>query len=213
MCGCQSVESSQQSSLLRVVDASDNTPPVDLVVGADTEFTNISGPSVSNYAPVNTGTSTLTLRATGDTTGGAASSLDAKAGQEYSLLLLDQGSSYVSSILEDQSVSAPAGDVSLRFITDTPVAGALDIYLVPSGTKIAKATPVETDIVSGTVTAYVNLTAGTYDLITTETGATKANLTVTAMTLSAGQVRTLVFTDQRYTNPAGVRLTIGSDLN
>jgi hypothetical protein len=167
MCGCQSVETSQQNSLLRVLDASSNAPPVDLVVGGDTEFTNLSGPSISNYAPLNTGTSTLTLRATGTTTGGAASLLDAKAGQEYSLLLLDQGSSYVSSILEDQSVSAPTGDVSLRFITDTPVAGALDVYLVPTGTKIAKATPVETDIVSGTVTAYVNVSEGAYDLITT----------------------------------------------
>ena len=211
--GCQSVETTQQTSLLRVMDAAASAAPMDVLVGGVTTFTNVSAPSISNYAPVNTGTSKLTLRATGTTTGGTASLLDANAGQEYSLLLLDHGGTYTSSLVEDQSVSAPTGDVSLRFITDTPVAGALDIYLVPTGGEIAEATSVETAIASGTVTPYVNLSEGDYDLIVTATGGTKAILTVTGMTLSSGQVRTLLFADQKYTNPAAVQLVVGDDLN
>lgn len=211
--GCQSVETPQQSSLLRVIDASPNAPASDLVVGSETEFANVSAPSISNYAPVNTGSSTLTLRPTGTTTGGAASLLQAVAGQEYSYLLLDQGTSYRTTILADQSVSAPAGDVSLRFITETPVAGALDLYLVPSGGLIADATPVEADVTSGTVTAYVNVPAGTYDLVATAPGGTVALLDDTGLTLSSGQVRTLVFSDQPYTKPAAVEVVIGDDLN
>ena len=136
-----------------------------------------------------------------------------QAGQEYSLLLMDQGSGSVSSIVEDQSVSAPSADVSLRFITDTPVAGALDIYMVPSGGTIAEATPVEAHIASGTVTAYVNLIAGDYDLIVTGAGGTVAKFTDTGLTFSSGQVRTLLFADQKYTKPAAVELVIGNDLN
>jgi hypothetical protein len=207
------VETPQQSSLLRVMDASANAPALDLALDAATEFTNLSAPSISNYAPVNTGTSTMTLRAAGTTTGGAASSLDAQAGQEYSLLLMDRGTSYASSIVEDQSESAPATEVSLRFITDTPVAGTLDIYLVPSGGTIAEATPVESHIATGTVSAYVNLIAGDYDLIVTSAGGTVPRFTDTGLTFTSGQVRTLLFADQKYTKPAAVELVIGNDLN
>jgi hypothetical protein len=211
--GCQSVETPQQSSLLRVIDASPNAPASDLVVGAEVEFENLSSPSISGYAPVDTGSNTLTLRPTGTTTGGVSSLLQAVAGQEYSYLLLDQGTGYTTTLLMDQSVSAPAGDVSLRFITDTPVAGALDVYLVPSGGLIADATPVEASLTSGSVTAYVNVPAGTYDLVATAAGGTVAKLDDAGLTFSSGQVRTLVFTDQPYTKPAAVNVAVGDDLN
>jgi hypothetical protein len=213
VCGCQSLETPQQSSLLRVMDASANAPASNLLVNGVEEFANVSSPSISNYAPVNTGSSTLTVQTAGTTTGGIASPLDAEAGQEYSLLMLDQGTSYVTSIVADQSVAAPSTEVSLRFITNTPVAGALDIYMVPSGGTIAKATPVESHLVSGTVSAYVNLIAGDYDLIVTGAGSTVAKFTDTGLTFSSGQVRTLLLADQRYTKPAAVELVIGNDLN
>ncbi len=187
---------------------------MDVLLGSQLFFSNLGSPAFSNYAPTGAGMVAVTARPSGQTgSAGQRSELTAVAGLYYSLLLTDAGAGYQSAILADQSIAAPAGQVSLRLIESAPVAGPVDVYLLPNAVPLANASPVFSLVAPGTVSAYTNLTAGDYTVIVTGAGSLIPKLDGSTMTLSGGQVRTLLLVDQKHTSDAEVLMVVGDDVN
>ncbi len=211
--GCQSVTTTKSYSLVRVIDASTTVPAVSVSVNSSVIASDVGAPTFTNYAGVGVGKTSLSVSSAGATAAQLEGSLETVAGQEYSVLLTNSGSAYQMTVLSDQSVSPPDGQVSLRVIASAPNAGPVDIYLIPAGGALLTSTPVFTAVATGSVTSYDSIAAGAYTMVITATGTTTLRYPATTMTLTAGQARSLLLVDQKYTTSDDLDVVIGDDLN
>jgi hypothetical protein len=136
----------------------------------------------------------------------------------YTVLIGDVAASLQQVVLTDQSMPAPTGQVSLRFIDQATRISAVDIYLVPSGQTLTTVTPVITGVIFGTNTGYLNIPAGTYTLVMVPTGTVPMSTTVAAytgaqVTYSPGAARTIVLIDQQLVTTPGLQVITADDFD
>jgi len=211
--GCQSVMTSSSGSLVRVIDASSNAPALDVYAGSDLIATNVGAPVISNYALIASSTlRTVDVDAHGTKTVGAQTTGSFPGNEEHSIFITDTGAGYQAAVLTDQSIPAPSGQIAVRFLQNASSSGALDIYFVPDGSAVADAKPVATALAPGTITAYILIPVGTYDLIVVPTGTTTARFTGKAVTYTTGQVRTALIVDEPVTSNPPIGVVVGDDL-
>lgn len=216
LAGCQSIQNSSPSqTLVRVIDASYNAPAVDVKVATTPIATNIGAATFTNYAflpPENATAYVFPTKTTKSTASAAGTFLVA---QQHSVLITDTSSGYQATILTDQAVTPPTGYVSLRFLQEAPVTGAVDIYLVPSNGTFAGAKPLLANVAPAAVSAYTNVPADSYTLVIAPAGDTNVKdvFTSQSITFTAGQVRSVLIMDAQLTTTPPVSVTIGNDLN
>jgi len=211
--GCTTVAGSTPVSLVRVIDASHNAPPLDAYVSTTPIALDVVGPSVTNYAYQAPGAVTVKLEAHGAATVLQSLTGTFAANSQYSIFVTDQGKGYTTTMLADQSTAAPAGDVSFRFLQQANGTGAVDVYVVPDGTELAKAKPLFSALAAGSTTTYVNVPVGTYDVVIAPAGATTGAYASTATTYTGGQVRTILILDQQLLTTPPVTILIANDVN
>jgi len=213
LCGCTAVAGSGPTTLVRVIDAAYNSQALDAYVASTPIAVNFAGPSIGNYAFLPPGAATIKVTPTGKNTSIAQLSGTLLASQQHTVFVTGQGVNLQVSLLSDQNSPAPAGSFSVRFLQQAVSTGAVDIYFVPDGTKIADAKPVLSAVLPGEVTAYTNIPVGTYDLIVLPAGTTKNPYTSTPTAYSAGQVRTMLILDQQLLNTPPVNVLVANDVN
>ena len=120
LCSCTAVEGPGSplytSTLVRVIDASYNSPALDAYVASTPIATNFAGPSISNYAFLPPGTATIEVTPTGKSTVLAQINGTLDGGQEHSVYITGQGTNFQMSLLSDQNAPAPSGSVAIRFL-------------------------------------------------------------------------------------------------
>jgi len=213
LCGCSTVVGSGPTTLVRVIDAAYNSPALDAYVSATPIAVNFGGPSVSNYAFLPPAVATIKITPTGKSTALAQLSGTLEVSQQHTVYITGQGTDFQVTLLTDQSMAAPAGSFAVRFLQQAIATGAVDIYFVPDGTKIAAAKPVLSDLAPGTVTAYTNIPAGTYDLVVVPAGTTTNPYTSAATAFNSGQVNTMLIVDQQLLNTPPINVLVADDVN
>lgn len=213
ICGCESVSGTEAVSLVRVIDASYNAPAVDVYVGATQIAGNIAASTITNYAILSPGIQTTKIDSTGTTKVLTTLSGSYLASQQHSVYITDSGTGFTATILTDQVVQAPVGKVDVRFLQNANAVGAVDIYLVPDGSKFAAATPIASDLAPGQVTSYIPVDAGSYQLVIAPAGSTTASYTGSAVTYIAAQVRTLLIVDQPNVDKQPINVVVGDDVD
>lgn len=212
---CQVVAGFSQPSLVRVINASYIAPAVNIYVEKTIFASNVGEGFVSNYgttAPSPAAQVTVTAATGGATLASAAVTLNVSA--HHSVFLTDNGSTptlYSLSVLEDQSVPAASGHSAFRFLNQAPRTGALDVYMVPSGTTLDNAIPICTNIPVGQTCGYVSFTSQTVTMVITPTGTTTVKYTSTPLALVGGEVRTVVMVDSQLTSNPPVQVVIAND--
>jgi hypothetical protein len=115
--GCQSIASSNtQVAEIRFIDASPDItlPGLDFYLNGTAAIYNVGYKSHSSYIPVTPGTYTLSADATSTTqslVSGAATLLN---GHTYSYVVGSELANLSGTLLQDQTQSAPSGEISLR---------------------------------------------------------------------------------------------------
>jgi Domain of unknown function (DUF4397) len=213
VCGCTAVSGTGPTTLVRVIDAAYNSQALDAYVASTPIAVNFAGPSIGNYAFLPPGTAPIKIVPTGKSMALAQTSATLLARQQHTIYVTGQGSDLQMTLLTDQNLPAPAGSFAVRFLQAAVSTGAVDIYFVPDGTKIADAKPVLSGLAAGQVTAYTNIPTGTYDLIVVPAGTTKNAYTSAATTFSDGQVRTMLIVDQQLLNSPPVNVFVANDVN
>lgn len=214
--GCQNIQnSSTPQTMVRAIDASYNAPPVDVKIGTTPIAVNIGAATFTNYAFLPPENATAYVYATKTTTATAAVPGAFLVGQQHSVFITDTSGGYQATLLLDQADNPPAGYVSLRFLQQAVRTGAVDVDLIPSNGTLAGTKPLLSDVASGTVSAYVNVQAGSYTLAIAPAGDTNAKDVYTSQVLqfTGGQVRTVLIMDAQLTTSPPVTITIGNDLN
>jgi Domain of unknown function (DUF4397) len=212
MSGCQNVMGSSARSQVRVIDASSNAPAVDVYAGSDLIATNVGSPTIGNYAIINSSSMrTIHVDPQGTKTIGAQTAGSFLGNESHSVYITDVGTGYGATVLTDQSTPAPSGQIAIRFLQSAPLSGLLDIYLVPSGSKFTGVKPVVSALTAGSITAYIGLPAGTYDVVVVPTGTTTASYTSGDIAFTDGEVDTALIVDQPVLSNPPINVIIGAD--
>lgn len=212
--GCQSVTGTKPLTLVRVIDASSNAPAVDVSIGGTVIAGNVGANSVTNYAYLTPQQGTVNVNASG-----TSKLLDQTSGsfldnQQHSVFLTDTGSGFSTTVLTDQSSGPPAGYVSVRFLDQASIEASLDVYFVPDKASFKKYKPVLTGLTPATISAYLNIPLGAYDLVLVPTGGTKAAYVGLPNTYTGGQVRTMLIVDSPLSASATpVTVVTANDVN
>lgn len=214
---CENVASYTQPSLVRVIDASYIAPAINVQVEGTLLATNIGQGAITPYGtlPASSNAPIDITAATGDatlvSTNGALLS-----GHQHSVFLTDNGAaptSYEVTILEDQQVPAASGHSAFRFLNQAPTTGAVDVYMVPSGSTLANCIPLVTALPVGATAGYISFTSQTVTMVITPTGVVTPKYTSTALALTGGEVRTVLIVDTQLTSNPPVEVFMADDVD
>jgi hypothetical protein len=214
---CENVASYTQPSLVRVIDASYIAPAVNVKVEGTLLASNIGQGTITQYG---------TLPASNDAaiditaaTGGATlvnTSGTLIAGHQHSVFLTDNGiapNSYEVTILEDQQVPAASGHSAFRFLNQAPKTGPVDVYMIPAATTIANTIPLVTALPVGATAGYISFNSQTVTMVITPTGVLTPKYTSQTITLTGGEVRTVLIVDTQLTSNPPVNVFIANDID
>lgn len=215
--GCQAVSSTNSNiSQLRIIDATPDAGGIDIYAGTNVMTYNLGYGTITSYIPINPGTYTLAGDSTGTKTALASVRASLLNGKQYTLLFSNVAASLQAQVLTDQSSPAPTGQIALRFLDEAIYPGSLDLYLVPSGSTLAKVNPVLTSVNFGNTATYLNVPYGTYTLYVVSAGTVISDTTVplytgSSTTYPTGSARTFVLLDQQILTTPAVQVVMTAD--
>lgn len=218
--GCAMVagpqDGSQGLSQVRIIDASPDSGGLDVYQGNGILAYNLGLGTITSYVQLTPGNYSVQVDSAGTRQQLATAAGTFAASAQYTVLIGNFSNQLSETILKDQSVAAPSGQVALRVLDQSTRAGAVDLYLVAGGSTIATAKPTLTNVSFGQNTGYFNVPSGTYTLIAVPTGTTPTTSTGTsytgaAVTYSGGSAKTLVLVDQQLTTTPGLQVILAND--
>ncbi len=180
---------------LRVENASPNTTGMDVLVDGKTVASGIGYGSNSNYLSVDAGSRHLQVEASGTTNILLDQSLTFNAATQTTYLATNFASSISGLELNDNSTAPDLGNVSLRVVNSSPSMGAVDVYIVTPGADLVSSSPVIRSLAFDAATDYQTLTAGNYEVILAVPGTTFVLADTGALSLTSGQIRTVLALD------------------
>jgi hypothetical protein len=218
--GCQSIQTTTTNvSELRLIDASPDAPGLDFYLNNTALAYNLGFSMKTNgYIPLASGNYTVSA----DTAGSnppqvlVSSAATLSNGFQYTALVGNVNANLQETILQDQSLPAPTGEISFRILDQATKVGAVDIYLIPSGATILTTLPFRTGVTFGTNTGYFNIPAGAYSLAMLPAGTVPIATTLTLYTgpqtvYAAGAVRTIVLIDVLVTTTPAAQVIVAAD--
>jgi hypothetical protein len=214
--GCQSITGSTTISEVRIIDASPDAPGLDVYQGTNVLAYNLGLGTITSYITFAPGTYGIPVDAAGTRQQLVSAQGTFLNGGQYTVLIGNYLNSLQELILKDQSTPAPSGQINVRFIDQSTRAGALDLYLVPTGSTILQVKPVLTNITFDVNTGYMNIPAGTYTLVALPTGTIPTAMGTTSytgasITYQSGAARTFVLVDQQLITTPGIQVVTGDD--
>jgi len=214
---CENVASYIQPSLVRVIDASYIAPAVNVYVEGELLAGNLGQGSITPYGTLAASPDAI-IKITEVTSGKAlvTSNGTLLGGHQHSVFLTDNGAaptSYTVTVLEDQQVPAAGGHSAFRFLNQAPKTGAVDVYMIPAGTTLANTIPIVTALPVGSTAGYISFNAQTLTMVITPTGTVTPKYTSTALSLTGGEVRTVLIVDTQLTSNPPVEIFMANDVN
>ena len=214
---CTQVAGTSAPSLVRVIDASYIAPPLDATAAGMTIASNIGQGTITQYGTISPSASAV-IAVTAASGGSALAKTQASlvSGGQESIFVADNGAAkneFAVTVLEDQATAAPKGESSFRFLNQAPKTGAVDVYMVPDGSTLAKSTPLVQGLAVGGTTGYVSFNSESVTMVVTAAGSTKAKYTSKPIALVGGEVRTALILDTALTSNPAVAVFVGDDVN
>jgi uncharacterized protein DUF4397 len=164
----------------------------------------LAAPSTANYAAILSGTRTMVLKRTSDTTVTVATiSFTVADGEDRTVYAIGgAGATPVTSfVTSDSNPVATATQTRVRIVNLSPTAGAIDVFLTASGADLSSATPAVANLAYKGASTYLLLAPGTYQFRAVPAGtapaarATSVTITLSGIALVGGTGRTIVTAD------------------
>jgi hypothetical protein len=204
-------------SQVRVINASPDAPGLDIYQGSSALAHNLGFGTVTSYVAIAPGVSTIAADTAGSKQQMTTTRGTFAAAAQYTVLIGDVAGDLSQTVLVDQSVPAPNGQISVRFLDEaTRFSPGVDVYFVPAGSTAAAVSPVLTNAVFGTNSGYINVPVGTYTVVLLPTGTVPGATTVplytgARMAYPAGAARTLILLDPRGIAEPGFQVITAED--
>jgi hypothetical protein len=190
---------------VKFIHASPGAPNVDVQVVSTFAAQNTAyGSASSGYARVNAGTNekVQVFAAGKDSTAVLSANATFTKDQYYTILALNTPAKLQAAIENDDLTPPASGDCKIRVVHGSPSAGPVDVYVTAPGVSLTDpknpVTPVLTNFTFGTVTKYLQVPAGSYEVRVTVSGnptAVAIDTGATGVPLTAGNIYTAVALD------------------
>lgn len=173
---------------IRFFNAYPSPTALEMVVDSKAVTSGISYDQASSYVSVNPGSRHLQIEASGGSTIVADQNVTPGSGS-FNTVLVTQSQ---TRILTDSHSTPASGDISVRVINACLTLASADIYIVAPGTDITGVTPTFSNLAYPTASAYTQIASGTYEVIFVIPGSKSEVFSSGSLSLSTGQVRTIV---------------------
>jgi hypothetical protein len=228
---CENVQGYTQPALVRVIDASyiaqtDYPAGLNFYVAGTAIASAVGEGFISGYGTVPTANSAL-VKVTSTVGSTTLVSTDVtltrvSEGNQFSVFMTDNGASpasYTVTAVQDQSTAAASGHSAFRFFNQAPKVGAVDIYMMPSGSTLANTTALYTNLAVGASTGYISFASQTVTMYILPAGTNVAAASSTSLVsdgsfaLTGGEVRTVMIIDSQLTSNPAASVVVAKDVN
>ena len=180
---------------LRVVHASPDAPDVDVLLDDSEVLSDVPYLASSDYLDVTSGDHNVKVNAAGTATTVIDADVTLSDGVDYTVIAAGLLASIEPLVLTDDNTPPGSGNVKVRAVHGAPSAPSVDIYVTAPGADLEAEVPGLSGVEFGDVSAYIEAPAGTYQVRVTPTGSKTVVIDSGPITLSSGQVRTVVAVD------------------
>jgi hypothetical protein len=187
--------SSSDTGQIRFVQASPNSPHVDLLIDGATLSSNLAYGNTSGYISVKTGKRRVEVLPVNSSAPLLDLSVSVGSSDNTTVLLTGDAGNVQSLVLTDGGTTATTGDGYVRVVNASVSMGAADVYIVAAGTGINGATPVATNVALNQTGGYQLTPAGNYEVFMTTPGTKGVLLDTGPINLAASQNWTLLAMD------------------
>lgn len=195
-CGSSSSDTTQQ---IRVVMASPDASPVDILIDGTEVATSIGYTNSTSYLPVKSGNRTVEGKAVSNSASIFQQTVAVAASANETLIVTGPASKTSTVVLSDgnaTSTTVATGNGSVRLVNASTQMGPADVYIINAGTGLNGAKPVATNVDLAQSTPYQLTAIGTYEIFLTAPGTTNVFLDTGPLALSQGQYQTVVALDE-----------------
>jgi hypothetical protein len=210
---------SSSNAYVKFIHASPGAPNVDVQIGSKFAAQNAAyGTATATYAQVPAGSSEkIQVFAAGKDSSAVLSANQPLINKQYYTILALNTPDKLQAAIENDDLTAPtAGNCKVRVVHGAPSAGPVDVYVTAPGVNIDDpahpVAPVLTNFTFGTVTKYLPVPAGSYEIRVTVTGKpaeVAIDTGATGVPLTAGDIYTAVALDPNpSSNPPGTAFSL-----
>jgi hypothetical protein len=182
-------------SRVRVVHASPDAPGVDVLLDDAEVLSDVPYLAASEYLETTDGEHNLKVNAAGTTTNVIDADVTLTDGTDYTVIASGLVAEIEPIVLVDDNTAPAEGSVRVRAIHGAPSAPSVDVYVTAPGADLATATPALTAVEFGQFSDYLEVPAGEYQVRVTPAGTKTVAIDSGALTLSGGEVRTVIAVD------------------
>jgi len=182
----------------RVIHASPDAPPVDVIVNDDFDnplLESVAYPAFSDFIEVPA--DTYNVKVTAENNPGAIvidADLMLEAGRQYSVYATDVLANITPFVLVDDTRPVIT-EAKVRIVHLAPGAGLVDLYVTAPGADITGLAPTFAGVDFQDETGYVSLAAGSYDVTVTVAGTKTVAIGPAPIMVAAGGVYTVAARD------------------
>lgn len=216
--GCQSIDvNSSNAALVRVFNASPDSTGFDFYTGKTGIVFNLGFSYKTTYVSLNPGTQTITTDQASTVPPQVLTSVAASLGSQksYTVIAGNVLANLQETIFLDQNFAAPSGQIAVRVINEATRIGAVDIYLVASGGKLATTLPFATNVTFNGNSGYIDIPAGTYAIAVLPTGTNPGSGTTlfsgSQASYATGAASTLIVFDTPLTTAPAANVAVLTD--
>ena len=193
-CGGGSSDTTQQ---LRIVLASPDATPVDILIDGTQVATSVAYTNSTAYLAVKTGSRHIQALTVSNSTSVFDQTISLTASANATLLLTGPAAKMQFLLLTDGATNATitTGDGKVRVVNASQTMGPADVYIVNSGANLAGAKPVSSALAFGKATDYALETIGDFQVFMTQPGTTNVVLDTGPLDIAQSQFKTVVALD------------------
>jgi hypothetical protein len=196
MIGCGGGSSSTTQEL-RIVIASPDAPPVDVLIDGSQVATALAYENSTAYLTLKSGQRRIQLLTVSNSTSVFDQTISLNASANQTLLLTGPVSKMQSVLLTDGATTSAikTGFGQVRVLNASETMGPADVYIVTAGSGLAGATPVAPSLAFDKDTGYQLETIGNDQVFMTQPGTTNAFLSTGTLAVTQSQFQTVVALD------------------
>ena len=193
---------------LRLANMTPDESSLDLLVDG-TKTTSVNFGSGSAYTSIKSGSRHLQVEPSGTSTAIIDQTSSIASGTDTTLFSLNFSSNVWSMIATDDNSAPSSGNAKIRIASGAPYLGTVDVYVVSAGTDINTVNPTVSSLAFGSLSSYLSVAAGTYQVEFTLPGQKYPYIDTGVLSLASGQIRTVV----GMNTSSGYTAAILADLN
>jgi hypothetical protein len=165
--------------------------------------------AASGYVSVSSGVRHVQVEASGTSSVLIDQSPSINSDTDTTVFSLNFSTNVFPVVATDDNSTPASGKAKLRIVSAAPFLGTVDVYVMTAGTDINSVTPTISSLAFGSVSSYISVDSGSYQIQFTLPGQKFAYIDTGVQSLSSGQIRTVV----GLNTSSGYTAAILADLN